>query len=124
LLFVVFEAVRSVASVSAGWFYGGQFVEVDIGNGLESVGGGVALQGIGQRLGPGGVFGLERDQLGDGVMPSLWPGAPVSRSPIANHRRGRLSFDAGPVTRLPFGTAERVLALWWSASWHDFFSVT
>jgi len=124
LLFAVFEAVWSVASVSARRFDGSQFVEVDIGNGLESVGGSGALQGVGQRLGPGGVFGLERNQLGNGVMPSLWPGAPVSRSPIANHRGGRLSFDAGTIPRLPFGATERVLALWRSASWHGFFSVT
>ncbi len=119
-----FEAVWSIASVSAWRFDGGQFVEVDIGNGLESVGGRCALEGIRQRLGPGDVFGLECNQLGDGVMPSLWPGASVSRSPIANHRGGRLSFDAGAIPRLPFGAAERVVALWRSASWHGFFSVT
>jgi hypothetical protein len=116
--------VLSVSSVSAGWSDSGQFVEINIGDDLESFGGWGALEGIGQRLGPGGVFGLERDQLGHGVMPSLWPGAPIGRSPIANRWRGGLCFDAGSVTRLPFGTAERGFALWWSASWHSFFSVT
>jgi hypothetical protein len=124
LLFMVFGSVWSVASVSAWRFDGGEFVEVDVGNCLQSVGGSGALEGIGHRLGPGGVFSLERNQLGDSVMPSLWPGAPVSRSPVANHRGGCLSLDAGTIPCLPFGTAERVVALWRSASWHDFFSVT
>ena len=121
-LFQVFE-LWSVASVSAWWCDGGQFIEVDVGDGLESVGGRGALEGVRQGLGPGNVFGLECNQFGDGVLPSLWPGASVGRSPVANHRGG-LSFDAGAIPRLPFGAAERVVALCRSASWHGFFSVT
>jgi hypothetical protein len=124
VLLMVFGWVWSVASVSAWRFNGGEFVEVDIGNYLQSVGGRGGLEAIGDRLGPGGVFSLERNQLGNGVMPPLWPGAPVSRSLVANHRGGCLSLDAGTIPCLPFGTAERVVALWRSASWHDLFSVT
>jgi hypothetical protein len=33
------------------------------------------MQWLGQGVEPGGVLGLQRDQLGDGGMPALRPGA-------------------------------------------------
>jgi hypothetical protein len=52
-------------------------LEIELDDGLQGLGGGGGAQSVGQGIGPGGVFGLERDQFSDGVLPSLRPGAPI-----------------------------------------------
>jgi hypothetical protein len=61
----------------------GEDVKIEIDDRLESLGGGAAAKIIGQGVAPGGVFGLQGEQFGDGVVPSLWSGASVGRSAIA-----------------------------------------
>jgi hypothetical protein len=56
--------------------------EIEIDDRLEGdVGRGVA-EAVGQDIMPGGVVGLQREQLGDGVAPALRAAAPVGRSVI------------------------------------------
>jgi hypothetical protein len=64
----------------------GEDVKIEIDDRLESLGGGAAAKIIGQGVAPGGVFGLQGEQFGDGVVPSLWSGASVGRSAIADQR--------------------------------------
>jgi len=115
---------RSVASVAAWWFDGGEVIEIELGYCLQSLGGGGAAQSLGQAVGPGSIVGLERDQLGDGIIPPLWPGTPIRWSLIADRRSGLLGLMPSTIARLPFGTAECMVALWLSAYRHGFISVT
>jgi hypothetical protein len=60
---------------------------------------------------PSGIFGLQRDQLGDGVAPALRPAASVRRASVA---RAGLSFYKG----------ERVLTFEVAVVRHGVISVT
>jgi hypothetical protein len=64
----------------------GEDVKIEFDNGLEILGGGAAAKAVGQGVAPGGVFGLQGEQFGDGVVPSLWSGASIGRSAIADQR--------------------------------------
>ena len=73
-----------VASEAARRLDGEDLAEVEIGNRLESFAGGAVAGCVGQGIQPGGVFGLQGDQLGHRSVPALWParampaGDPVS----------------------------------------------
>ncbi len=108
----------SIAAVAAWRFDCGQGIEVEVDDGFEGGGGVRVAQGIGQSLAPGSVFGLQGEQLGDGVAPALWSGAPVGRAPVAEHGRGLLGLAAGTTASLAFGIAEGVFPLGRSASGH------
>src|ERR1700704_731493 len=69
-------------------------VKIEIDDGLESLGGGAVTEAVGQGVAPGGVFGLQGEQFGDGVVPSLRSGASV-RSATASSR------CAVPLSRSP-----------------------
>lgn len=51
----------------------GEVVEIEVGDGLEGFGGGAVAEAVRQRIGPGGILGLQGEQLGDAVTPA--PGA-------------------------------------------------
>ena len=114
----------SVASVAAWRFDGGEVVEIKFSDGLQSISSRGAAQSLGQAVGLNDVLGSERDQLGDDVMPPLWPGTPVGGPPVADRRSGLLGLVPGTIARLPFGAAECLVALWLSASRHGSISVT
>ena len=114
----------SVASVSPGRLDVGKGFEIEIDDGLQRLSGGRVAQPVGHGIGPGGVFGLERDQLGDRVAPSLRPGAPVCRPFVSDDGSGLLGLLTGAIAGLPFGAAERVPASWALASGHGSISVT
>ena len=99
-------------------------VKIELDDGLESLGGGAVAKAVGQGVAPGGVFGLQGEQFGDGVVPSLWSGASIRRSAIADQRWRLLGLPTGAISGLSFGVAEGVVTCRLAASWHGVFSVT
>jgi hypothetical protein len=99
-------------------------VKIEFDDGLESLGGGAVTKAVGQGVAPGGVFGLQGEQFGDGVVPSLRSGAPVRRAAIADAGWRLLGLATSAITGLSFGVAEGVVTFRLSASWHGLFSVT
>jgi hypothetical protein len=99
-------------------------VKIELDDGLESLGGGAVTKAVGQGVAPGGVFGLQGEQFGDGVVPSLRSGASVRRTAIADGEWRLLGLPAGAISGLSFGVAEGVVTYRLAASWHGVFSVT
>jgi hypothetical protein len=91
---------------------------------LKSLRGGSITQAIGQRILPGDILGLQRDQHGHGVVPALRSGASVRRPPITDLGWRLLSISASAISSLSFGVAEGVLAIGLAVCWHTVFSVT
>jgi hypothetical protein len=65
------------------------------------------VEAVRQGVAPGGVFGLQGEQLGDGIVPALRAGSPVGWTSIAPHGRRLLSLAAGAVAGLAFGVGQR-----------------
>jgi len=103
----------SVASVSAWWLDVSEVCQVEIDDGLQGLAGGGLAEGVWQGVGPGNVVGLERDELGHRVAPTLRAGSTIRGLPIADGRTGLFGLT-GAVARLAFGVAERVVALLWA----------
>src|SRR5271154_2211377 len=101
----------SISSVTAWRHDVGEFIEIEIDNRLQSRGGRTVSEVVRKCVAPGGVFGLQGEQLGDGIAPALWPGASVGRSSIVDHRHRLLHLVAGAIAGLAFGVAKRVLIL-------------
>jgi hypothetical protein len=116
--------LSSIAPVAARWHDRHEFFEVEIDNGLKRLGGGTIAQAVGQRVVPGGILGLQRDQLGDGVVPALSSGPSVRRSAVTDLGKRLLGLAAGAISRLSFGVAEGVLVGGVATLWHALFSVT
>ena len=100
----------SVASVATWWLDVGEVGEIEVDDGLERLGRGGLAQRVWQPIGPGSVFGLQGEQLGDGVVPALRPAAAVGRPAIADSS-SRLLGLAGAVAGLAFGIGERLATL-------------
>jgi hypothetical protein len=114
----------SIASKAARRLDFGENVKIELDDGLESLGGGAVTKAVGQGVAPGGVFGLQGEQFGDGVVPSLRSGASVRRTAIADGEWRLLGLPAGAISGLSFGVAEGVVTYRLAASWHGVFSVT
>ena len=69
----------SITTVSTRWHDGSEFIEIEFDDGLQCLGGGTVAKAVGQGVAPGGVFGLQGEEFGDGVAPSLWSGASIGR---------------------------------------------
>jgi hypothetical protein len=76
----------SIASKATWRLDVGEDIKIEIDDGLESLGGGAVAKAVGQGVAPGGVFGLQGEQFGDSVAPSLRSGASIGRSAIADQR--------------------------------------
>ncbi len=100
----------SIAPVAARWHDRHEFFEVEIDNGLKRLGGGTIAQAVGQRIVPGGILGLQRDQRGGGVVSPLSSGPSVRWPAVTDLGRRLPSLAAGAISRLSFGVAEGVLA--------------
>ena len=74
----------------------------------------VSRRASGEGVGPGGVAGLQGEQLGDGVIPALRPDASVGGSAVADD--AVLFGVAGAVEGLALGIAERLAAA--GVLWH------
>jgi hypothetical protein len=73
---------------------------------------------------PSDVLGLQRDQPGDGVVPTLSSGPSVHRPTVTDLGERLLGLAAGTISGLSFGVAEGVLAIGLATCWHALFSVT
>jgi len=96
-----------IASEAARRLDCGDLVEIEIKDGLQGVAGGAIAGGFGKRFEPVAVLVLQRDELGDGVMPALWPAAAIGWPTIANDGCG---WVAAAIARLTLGAGERLLA--------------
>jgi hypothetical protein len=114
----------SIASKAARRLDFGENVKIELDDGLESLGGGAVTKAVGQGVAPGGVFGLQGEQFGDGVTPSLWSGASVHWSAIADLWRRLLGLATSTISGLSFGVSESVVTCRLAASRHGVFSVT
>ena len=99
-------------------------VKIEFDDGLESLCGGAVPKAVGQGVAPGGVFGLQGEQFGDGVMPSLRSGASVRRAAIADAGWRLLGLATSAISCLSFGVGEGVVTFRLTASGHGVFSVT
>jgi hypothetical protein len=102
----------SVAPVAARWHDCDERVEVEIDNGLKRLGGGTAAQAVGQRIMPSDILGLQLDQPGDGVVPTLSSGPSVRRPTVTDLGKRLVGLATGAISSLSFGVAEGVLAIW------------
>ena len=69
---------------------------------------------------PSGILGLQRDQPGHGVVPTLRSG-PFVRGATITDLGERLLDSEGAISSLSFGVAEGVLADGLATSWHTLF---
>src|ERR1700730_8072054 len=99
-------------------------VKIELDDGLESLGGGAVTKAVGQGVAPSCVFGLQGEQFGDGVVPSLRSGASVRWPAVADAGWRVLGLATSAISGLSFGVAESVVTFRLSASWHGVFSVT
>jgi hypothetical protein len=74
----------SIATVAAWRLNANQNIEIEIDNGLQGFGGSGVAETVRQGVVPGGVFGLQGEQPGDGVVPALQAGAPVGWPAVAD----------------------------------------
>jgi hypothetical protein len=114
----------SIAPVAARWHDCGERVEVEIDDVLKGFGGDTIAQAVRQRVMPGGILGLQRDQLGDGVVPTLGSGPSVRRPAVTDLGERLLGLAADAISSLSFGVAEGVLAIGLATCGHAPFSVT
>lgn len=119
----------SIASEAAGRLNGAEFVEIEVEDGLQSLGGSRGFERFGHGLQPSRVVRLERDEFGDGGSPTLWPTTAVGRLKLASSSRGGVAVGAqssgrpcrmsGSVERLALGPGEGPITPGLAASWHD-----
>jgi hypothetical protein len=76
----------SIASKTTRRLDVGEDVKIELDDGVQCFGGGAVAEAVGHGVAPGGVFGLQGEQFGDRIVPSLWSGASVRRSAIADQR--------------------------------------
>ena len=95
----------SVASISAGWNDGGQFVEVELDDGLQRRAGGAVAQGFRECIEPGGIFGLQSKEQVDRIAPAPGAAAAIGGSPVLDHRLGCDTGDA--MAGLSLGTTHQ-----------------
>jgi hypothetical protein len=109
----------SIASKATRRLDVGKDVKIELDDGLQCLGGGAVAEAVRQGVAPGGVFGLQGEQFGDCVTPSLWSGASIRRSAIADRWWRLLGLPTGTISGLSFGVAEGVVTCRQAASWHS-----
>jgi hypothetical protein len=88
-------SARSISPISTRRLDGDKVVKVEFGDCLQRHPGGAVVQCFGESVEPGGMFGLQREEFGDGGAPALWPGSAGGRgmggerSGCATARRAR-----------------------------------
>ena len=114
----------SIAAIATRRLDVGEDIKIEIGDGVQDLGGGAVAEAIWQGVAPGGVLGLQSEQFGDRVTPALRPGASICRPAPSDRWKRLLLLAAGTVPGLSFGITERVVTFRLAASWHGEFSVT
>jgi hypothetical protein len=122
-LIVAGVAEVSVSPIATRWDNGGEFIEIEIDDGLQGFGGDRVTKAIGQSIAPSGILSLQGEELGDGILPALRSGASVCWA-VSDRRYRLLGLSAGAIAGLPLSVAESVFALGLTTSWHSVFSVT
>ena len=74
----------SIASVAAGRYDCVEHVEVKIDYLLQCLGSSAVAEAVWQGVVPNAILGLQREQFGDGVPPSLRSGATFRRPAVAD----------------------------------------
>ena len=110
----------SVATISAWRLDLGEVGQIEVDDDLERLGRGGVAQAIWQVIGPGGVFGLQSEQLGDGGVPALRPGAAIGRSTVADGN-SRLFRLAGAISSLALRVGKHLACFCWQVFRHDRF---
>jgi hypothetical protein len=90
----------------------------------KGLGGGTFAQAVGQRIIPTDILSLQRDQPGDGVVPTLSSGPSVRRPTVTDLGERLLGLAASAISSLSFGVAEGVLAIGLAICRHALFFVT
>jgi hypothetical protein len=108
--------LRLIPRKSARRFDRADLVEIEIADGLPRRTGRGVAKGFGQGLEPLGLLGLQGDECGHRVLPTLPAVAAIGGSPIADDGRAGVAF---PVARLAFRRGERMLALRLASSGHS-----
>jgi hypothetical protein len=85
-----------------------EFVEVEVVDGLQRLGGGAFLKVVGQGLEPRPIFGLEGEQDADSLVPALGTASAVGRSPVVDHRP--CCGAGGAMSGLSLGSGHRFVA--------------
>jgi hypothetical protein len=111
-------AATSISPITAWRHDRGQFVKIELGDGLERLAGGGVAEAFWQGIEPDGIFSLQAEQDGNCVIPALWPGASVLWVAVSNFRHWLEGLSAGAIPGLSFGVAEGVLALGLTTWWH------
>lgn len=112
------------SSIAAWRFDVAEGIKIEIDNGLQRLGSRVVAEVFWQGLAPGSVFGLEGEEFGDRITPSLRSGASIDGPAIADQGSYLLVLPTGAIPCLSFGVAESVAPLRAAASWHGVSSVT
>src|SRR5246127_5393429 len=102
------SGIALIAPEAARWHDGDQFVEVEIGDRLQSLTGSALLKVFGQSLEPLRVLALQDDEFGDGIAPALRAAASAGRRAGMVHRPG--CGTSGAVPGLSLGIAQRSVA--------------
>jgi hypothetical protein len=108
----------SVAAVTTGRLDRGERVEVEIDDGQQGVSSRRTLKRVGQRFELGGVDGLQRKQLGGGIVPTPRAAAAVGSPMRAGHRSWLLHLVAQTIASLALGIAQRCIAIGFAATGH------
>jgi hypothetical protein len=96
----------------------GKNVKIEVDDGLQCLCSCAVAEAFGQCVSPGRVFGLQGEQFGDRIVPSLWSGTLIRRSTIADQRCRLAGLPAGAISGLSLGVAEGVVTCRLAASWH------
>jgi hypothetical protein len=81
-------------------------------------------QAVGQRIMPTDILSLQRDQPGDGVVPTLSTGSSVRRPTVTDLGERLLGLATSAISSLSFGVVEGVLAIGLATCRHALFSLT
>src|SRR6516164_11867442 len=82
------QACLGLRSISARRIDRHQLVEIEFDDRLQHLAGAAVAQSLRESVEPGGIFGLQGDELADGIAPALSPAAAVGGAPVVDHRPG------------------------------------
>src|ERR1019366_8854882 len=113
-------ARRSVTAISAGRLNRGYGVQIEINHVLKRHRGGAVAQAFGQGVEPRDAFGLDREHLGQRVVPALRPASPRRRLGAFDGKRRLKRQHFGTLAGLALGVAQRGGTFGHTAAGHGF----
>ena len=94
---------------------GEELIEIEVDDSQQRFAGGGFAQGLGKRIEPLRVVGLQGDQFGHGVAPALMTTAAIDRPAVADDRSAGM---ACAIARLALGGGKGLVALRFASSGH------